>query len=39
VVSSSCAVGERYTGVAQMFPRDKVNVAMMAYFVACVCGV
>ena len=31
---------ERYTGVAQMFLRDKVNVAVMAYFVvACVCGV
>jgi hypothetical protein len=31
---------ERYTGVAQMFLRDKVNVAVMAYFViACVTGV
>jgi hypothetical protein len=31
---------ERYTGVAQMFLRDKINVAVMAYFVvACVCGV
>jgi hypothetical protein len=31
---------ERYTGVAQMFLRDRVNVAVMAYFViACVCGV
>jgi len=31
---------ERYTGVAQMFLRDKVNVGVMAYFVvACVCGV
>ncbi len=31
---------ERYTGVAQMFLRDKVNLAVMAYFVvACVTGV
>ncbi len=31
---------DRYTGVAQMFLRDKVNVGVMAYFVvACVCGV
>jgi hypothetical protein len=31
---------ERYTGVAQMFLRDRVNVAVMAYFViACVTGV
>lgn len=31
---------ERYTGVAQMFLRDRVNVGVMAYFVvACVCGV
>ena len=31
---------ERYTGVAQMFLRDKVNIAVMTYFVvACVCGV
>ncbi len=31
---------ERYTGVAAMFLRDKVNVAVMAYFVvACVTGV
>jgi hypothetical protein len=31
---------ERYTGVAQMFLRDRVNLAVMAYFVvACVCGV
>lgn len=31
---------ERYTGVAQMFLRDKVNIAVMAYFVvACVVGV
>src|SRR5205085_107950 len=31
---------ERYTGVAAMFLRDKVNVAVMAYFViACVMGV
>ncbi|MBP8810999.1 MAG: DUF2254 domain-containing protein [Kofleriaceae bacterium] len=31
---------ERYTGVAQMFLRDRVNVLVMAYFVvACVCGV
>ena len=31
---------ERYTGVAQLFLRDRVNVAVMAYFViACVCGV
>jgi Predicted membrane protein (DUF2254) len=31
---------ERYTGVARMFLRDRVNVLVMAYFVvACVCGV
>jgi len=31
---------DRYTGVAQMFLRDKINLAVMAYFViACVCGV
>ncbi len=31
---------ERYTGVAQMFLRDKINLAVMAYFViACVAGV
>lgn len=31
---------ERYTGVARMFLRDRVNVVVMAYFVvACVCGV
>jgi hypothetical protein len=31
---------ERYTGVAAMFLRDRVNVAVMAYFViACVMGV
>jgi hypothetical protein len=31
---------ERYTGVAQLFLRDRVNIAVMAYFiVACVCGV
>ena len=31
---------ERYTGVAQLFLRDRVNVAVMGYFiVACVCGV
>ncbi len=31
---------ERYTGVAQMFLRDRINLAVMAYFViACVCGV
>ena len=31
---------ERYTGVAQMFLRDRINVGVMAYFVvACVCGV
>jgi hypothetical protein len=31
---------DRYTGVAQMFLRDKINVGVMAYFViACVCGV
>ena len=31
---------ERYTGVARMFLRDRVNLAVMAYFViACVCGV
>jgi hypothetical protein len=31
---------ERYTGVAQMFLRDRVNLVVMSYFiVACVCGV
>jgi hypothetical protein len=31
---------ERYTGVARMFLRDRVNLAVIAYFVvACVCGV
>ncbi|HVV86116.1 MAG TPA: DUF2254 family protein [Kofleriaceae bacterium] len=31
---------ERYTGVAQLFLRDRVNIGVMAYFiVACVCGV
>jgi Predicted membrane protein (DUF2254) len=31
---------ERYTGVAQMFLRDRINIGVMAYFViACVCGV
>jgi predicted membrane protein DUF2254 len=31
---------ERYTGVAQMFLRDRINLLVMAYFViACVCGV
>ena len=31
---------EWYTGVAQLFLRDRVNIAVMAYFiVACVCGV
>lgn len=31
---------DRYTGVAQMFLRDRINVAVMVYFViACVCGV
>lgn len=31
---------DRYTGVAQMFLRDRINIAVMAYFViACVCGV
>jgi hypothetical protein len=31
---------ERYTGVAQMFLRDRINLAVMAYFVvACVGGV
>jgi hypothetical protein len=31
---------DRYTGVAQMFLRDRINVAVMAFFViACVCGV
>jgi Predicted membrane protein (DUF2254) len=31
---------DRYAGVAQMFLRDKVNLAVMAYFViACVCSV
>jgi Predicted membrane protein (DUF2254) len=31
---------ERYTGVTRMFLRDRVNIAVMAYFVvACVCGV
>ena len=31
---------ERYTGVAQMFLRDRTNIAVMAYYVVtCVCGV
>jgi hypothetical protein len=31
---------ERYTGVARMFLRDRVNLVVMAYFViACICGV
>jgi hypothetical protein len=31
---------DRYTGVARMFLRDKINLAVMAYYViACVCGV
>ena len=31
---------DRYTGVAQMFLRDRTNAAVMAYYVvACVCGV
>jgi hypothetical protein len=31
---------DRYTGVAAMFLRDRINLAVMAYFViACVCGV
>jgi hypothetical protein len=31
---------ERYTGVARMFLRDKLNLAVAAYYVtACVCGV
>ena len=31
---------ERYTGVARMFLRDRVNLVVIAYFViACVCGV
>ncbi|MGE3674192.1 MAG: DUF2254 family protein [Polyangiaceae bacterium] len=31
---------ERYTGVARMFLRDRVNLSVMAYYVvACVCGV
>lgn len=31
---------DRYTGVARMFLRDRINVGVMAYFVvACVCGV
>jgi len=31
---------DRYTGVAQMFLRDRINVGVMVYFViACVCGV
>ncbi|MEM9490555.1 MAG: DUF2254 family protein [Myxococcota bacterium] len=31
---------ERYTGVAQMFLRDRTNITVMAYYVvACVCGV
>src|SRR5690606_31040576 len=31
---------ERYTGVAQMFLKDRVNLSVMAYYVvACVCGV
>ncbi len=31
---------DRYTGVAQMFMRDRINIGVMTYFViACVCGV
>ncbi len=31
---------DRYTGVAQMFLRDRTNIVVMAYYVvACVCGV
>ena len=31
---------DRYTGVAAMFLRDRINLAVMAYFViACVCGI
>ncbi|WP_428264457.1 DUF2254 family protein [Haliangium sp.] len=31
---------DRYTGVAQMFLRDRTNIAVMTYYVmACVCGV
>jgi hypothetical protein len=31
---------DRYTGVAQMFLRDRTNLAVMAYYViSCVCGV
>lgn len=31
---------DRYTGVARMFMRDRVNLAVMGYYViACVCGV
>jgi hypothetical protein len=31
---------DRYTGVASMFLRDKINLAVMGYYViACVCGV
>ena len=31
---------DRYTGVAQMFMRDRINVGVMTYFViTCVCGV
>ncbi|HEY4156505.1 MAG TPA: DUF2254 family protein [Polyangiaceae bacterium] len=31
---------DRYTGVARMFLRDRINLAVMAYYViACVCGV
>ena len=31
---------DRYTGVARMFLRDRVNLAVMSYYViACVCGV
>jgi hypothetical protein len=31
---------DRYTGVAQLFLRDRINIGVMAYFVvACVCGV
>lgn len=31
---------DRYTGVAQMFTRDRTNIMVMAYYVvACVCGV
>ncbi len=31
---------DRYTGVAQMFMRDRINIGVMTYFViTCVCGV